>query len=110
MIYAFYNKKSFKDKHIALIIDRQPNVPRRSGVMNNWDIVSKRDLTNIEYDEEIENYGCCNRRFTVWYYQYIEQLVQQEKECYNVDVPEKFIRLAKEKGYTGSVQQTLKFE
>ena len=48
-IYAFYNKKSSKGCYIAFIIDSMPNT-RRSLVMNNWNIICKRKISDLEYE------------------------------------------------------------
>lgn len=108
--YAFYNKESSKGLYLALILDRIPYATRRSGLENNWEVISERNITNIEFDEQMRNYGCSNRRFTVWYYRDIEAMVDEEKKCYNVDVPEEYVKQAKERGYSGSFQTRILFD
>lgn len=101
--YALYNKKSSKGLQIAFIIDTMPYQSRKSGVENYWTYICDRPITNIEYDELIENYGMNNRRFKVWYYKHIEMLILEDKK-YNVETPADFIKICKDKGYTGDFQ------
>lgn len=104
--YAFYNKYSSKGCYITFIIDGEPNAVRRSGVENYWTIICERPLSNIEYDEVIRNFGTNHRRFKVWYYDCIEALIQEDKKYY-VETPKEFVKQAKEKGYSKSIQLNL---
>jgi len=101
--YSIYNKTSSKNLYIAFVIDTMRNSVRRSGVENSWTTICERDLTNIEYDEMIKNFGTNNRRFKVYYYRHIEHLILEDKK-YNIDTPEEFILKCKSLGYTGDFQ------
>lgn len=106
--YAFYNKKSSKGLYLAFIIDSAAHSPRRSGIENYWTYIAERPLTNIEYQEMIENFGSNNRRFLVFYYRDIEYLMLEDKK-YNVETPEEYVKLAKAKGYSGDFQLKIEF-
>lgn len=107
--YAFYRKTSKFDCYITFIIDQMPYCPRRSAVQNNWEVICERGITNIEYDELINNWGCSNRRFIVYHYKYIEQLQVEDKKYY-IDTPIEFVEEAKKRGYTGDIQLRLDVE
>ena len=107
--YAFYNKNSPKNRYVAFIIDSLPNSPRRSGVENNWEIICERELTNFEYEEQIQNWGCNNRRFNVYYYDCIERLQRDDKK-YHFETPEKYVKEAKKRGYSMDLQTIMEFE
>lgn len=107
-IYAFYNKKSSKGCYIAFIIDSMPNT-RRSLVMNNWNIICKRKISDLEYEEQIENFGCNHRRFAVYYYREIEHLIEEDK-LYGVSTPEEFVTQCKKKGYVRKLPNQLKLD
>lgn len=96
--YGFYNKVSKKSKQIVFIIDTMPNATRKSGVENYWDVCAQRNICELEYEELIQNYGCNNRRFIVWYYKTIEALIQDDL-LYNLKTPPAFILKAKSKGF-----------
>ncbi|SFS30523.1 hypothetical protein [Lutibacter maritimus] len=101
--YALYNKHSSQGKYIAFIIDSNPNATRKSGMENFWTYIAEREITIIEYDELIANFGCNNRRFQVWYYKSIDHLILDDLK-YSVKTPERFVKVCKEKGYTLGVQ------
>lgn len=97
--YALYNKHSKKGSNIAFIIDSKNNARRRSAAENNWNYISERELTDIEFEEIISNYGCNNRRFIVWYYKNIENLILDDLK-YNIETPIEFVKSCRNKGYT----------
>lgn len=106
--YAFYNKKSYKGKYIVFIIDYMPTSYRRSGVENNWEYFCEREISDVEYLEQIQNFGCNKRRFVVWDYKKIEQLIADDL-LYNVKTPEAFVNECRKRGYYGNYQSKLNF-
>lgn len=106
--YGFYRGVSSKGLQIAFIIDSMPRATRRSGVENKWEIICTRELSNIEYDEEIENYGCNVHRFKAFYYRDIGYLIAEDMK-YNIKTPEKFIHEAVKRGYNGNYQTKIEF-
>lgn len=106
--YAFYRKTSNKNCYIEFIIDCIPNHRRRSGVMNNWEIHTKRALNRIEYKEMIENFGTAHKRFIVWNYETIEHLIEEDAK-YGIVTPQVFIDECKKRGYYDKSNQ-LKLE
>lgn len=107
--YAFYNKHSSRDKYIIFIIDGDRSASRRSGVENNWEYHSERELTDIEFLEIIQNFGCNKRRFQVWNYAKIEQLMADDLK-YNIETPQGFVNEARKRGYYGNYQTKINFE
>jgi hypothetical protein len=106
--YGFYRGVSSKGLQIAFVIDSMPNSPRRSGVENKWEIICTREISNIEYDEEIENYGCNVHRFKVFYYRDIGKLIEDDKKYY-VTTPENFVKECIRRGYNGNYQKQIDF-
>lgn len=104
--YALYKKKSYKNAYIAFVIDREPRARRRSAVENHYEFICSRPLTDMEYEDEINNYGTNNRRFTMWYYQEIEALILSD-EGMGAKTPEKFIKRCRDEGYTSSPKANL---
>lgn len=97
--YGFYKKKSSRNAYIVFIIDLAAHSPRKSGVENNWEIICKRPICDIEFEEFVENYGCDTRRFKVWHYRDIEHLIEEDWK-YELQTPEVFINECKKRGYT----------
>ena len=106
--YAIYKPVSIKDLYIGFFIDSDPNARRRSGILNHWNFLYERELTNIEYHEVIENYGSNNRRFLVYHYRHIEHLILEDLK-YNVATPAGFVKECKRLGYTGNFQLIMEF-
>jgi hypothetical protein len=78
--YAFYNKESSKKMQIALIIDLIPNQLRRTGVENNWEVITTRSITDKEIEEFINHYFRNSyKRFLVFYYKNIDRLIYDDK-------------------------------
>jgi len=104
--YAFYRKKS--KYPIMFIIDSDYFAPRKSGVMNHWEIICTRDISDIEFEEIIQNFGCNNRRFQSWNYN-SPLMVQNEDMKYNVKTPEAFLVECNERGFSEGFQSKLDF-
>ena len=106
--YGFYNKESKVKKQIAVILDQDPNMHRRTGVENNWEAIVKRDITTLEIEEFINFYFRKSyKRFVVFYYKNIDKLIYDDKKL-NALTPSIFIDKCRIKGYSGTYQ--LKFE
>lgn len=97
--YAIYSKESKKGKNIAFIIDSDPRRKRRSSSLNIFDIICRRQLCDIEYDEKIANWGSNNRTMEIWYYKTIEKLIEADSR-YELETPQKFIDHCKSLGYS----------
>jgi hypothetical protein len=106
--YGFYKRESKSGCQIAFIIDSM-NGSRKSGAENNWEIICERELSNDEYIEQIENYGCNRRRFQVFYYRDIGYLIHEDLK-YNIETPEAFVKECVKRGYNGDYQTKIQFE
>ena len=109
--YAIYKPKSKLGKQIAFIIDHVPFAPRKSGMDNLYEWIEERLLTDSEYDWVIGNWGTNTRRFTIWEFRSIEELIQ-DHQAYNpvIKVPDKFIEICKERRLSMSYQTKINFE
>lgn len=106
--YGFYKKNSKKGAQIAFIIDSYKNSPRKSGVENQWEIFCERELTNIEFEEIVQNFGTNKRRFQVWYYKTIKALIDDDKK-YNIDTPKDFVKECIKRGFNAEMQTIINF-
>lgn len=107
--YGFYNKVSAQKKQIALIINTDPFMTRRTGVENNWEYIHTRDITDLEIEEFINFYFRSSyKRFLVFYYRDIERLIVDDKKLKAITPPE-FISKCEDKGYAGKYQTRLEF-
>jgi hypothetical protein len=102
--YGFYNKESSSKKQIAVIFDLIPNQTRKTGVENNWNIISSRQITGKEIEEFITFYFRKSfKRFLVFYYKNIDKLIYDDNKL-NAITPDNFINECRRKGYSGSYQ------
>ena len=108
--YGFYNKASSQKKQIALIINTDPFMTRRTGVENNWDYVITRKMTDLEIEEYINFYFRSSyKRFLVFYYRDIERLIVDDKKL-GGETPYEFIKQCESKGCKGKYQTRIEFE
>lgn len=102
--YGFYNKISSKKKQIALIFDIIPSQMRRTGVENNWEIISTRQITEKEIEEYIIHYFRDSfKRFLVFYYNNVDRLIHDDNRL-DAITPDNFIDQCRKKGYSGTYQ------
>lgn len=107
--YGFYNKKSAKNKQIALIIDLMPHMNRRTGAENNWEYIVSREITDLEIEEFINYYfRSSSQRFWVFYYKNIERLIEDDQVLKAI-TPNTFIKMCQERGYSGDYQTRIDF-
>lgn len=103
-LYVIYKKES---KHpIGFIIDGIAQSTRRSGVMNNWDIISKRSISDLEWEEVCQNLGCNNRRFQVFWYNSITALIYDDFK-YGLNTPKIVIDECLKRGFNNGYQTKL---
>jgi len=107
ILYVIYKRESKKKQNIGVVLDQNPNSKRRSLVMNLWDVIADRELTQLEYDETIENIDCNIKRFVVWWYEKIEDVISDDLHNYGVETPEAFVEECRNRGFTGAVQLKL---
>ena len=107
--YGFYNKESAMKKQIAVIFDLMPNLGRKTGVENNWEIISTRKITDKEIEEFITFYfRNAFKRFLVFYYKNVDKLIFDDMRL-NAETPNKFIEQCRKKGYSGTFQLKLEY-
>lgn len=97
--YAFYKPDSFKKLFIVFIIDSNCLAYRKSGVEVKWETICRREISELEYVEVLQNFGANNRRFQVWYYKDIEHLIEEDLK-YGVTTPKEFVDACIKRGYT----------
>jgi len=97
--YGIYTKNSNKNCYISFIIDSNRNQQRRTLAYNNFKIICQREISDLEFEEQVENFGCNPRILEVFYYRDIETLIKEDLK-YNINTPEKFVKECKSLGYT----------
>lgn len=96
--YGFW-KKSIKGLHLFYAIDYMPEQIRKSGVDHSMKVISTRLPNEIEYDEIIANFGACNRKYRIYFYKTIEEIIKEDKK-YKIETPLEFIQEAINQKYT----------
>jgi hypothetical protein len=107
--YCFYQKESAQKKQLAVIYDLIPNQSRRTGVENNWEVISTRLISDLELIDYIKNYFQSSyKRFLVFYYENIDKIIYLDKK-FNVNTPENFIDESLKRDFKGSFQIKMTF-
>jgi hypothetical protein len=108
--YCFYQKESTQNKQLAVVYDLIPNQSRRTGVENNWEVISTRLISDSELIDYVKNYFQSSyKRFLVFYYENIDKIIYLDKK-FNVNTPESFIDESLKRGYKGNFQIKMTFE
>lgn len=97
--YAFWKQERRNGKYVVIIIDNFPDRSRPCAVDRALEIMCTRTLTDIEWMDELQNFGCNSRVMHMWEYRLIEQLVKGDKLC-GAETPKDFIKEARKRGYT----------
>jgi len=87
--YCIWKQHRMNGKYILFVIENCSST-RKSAFEHSIEVICTREITDIEYQEEIENMGCNNRRFEAWSYATIDQLIEADKR-YQVKTPQIFI-------------------
>lgn len=107
--YAIWRQERKNDKYIALLIDFDAGCRRRAAIFRSIDIISERELTDIEYHEQILNFGGSSRRLKVWNYNNVSQLITDDQK-YNIETPQKFIDEVKKRKVETNFQTQIEFQ
>jgi hypothetical protein len=108
--YCFYQKESAQNKQLAVVYDLIPNQSRRTGVENNWEVISTRLISDSELLDYVKNYfQSSHKRFLVFYYENIDKIIYLDKK-FNVNTPESFVDESLKRGYKGNFQIKMTFE
>jgi len=105
-VYYGFWKKSYKNLNIFLAIDHFPAQSRKSSVENSMEIIHTRELHPDEYDEIIHNYGRNNRKYQIWFYSNVDQLIKDDLK-YGIKTPQSFIEQCETRGYNHTYQMKL---
>lgn len=108
-VYYAILKKSRGLGQVVYAIDDDPRCPRHSPILNQWDIVAIKNIPESDLLDLAENWGTHHRRFKVWNYECIEDLVSSDSSL-GIKTPEKFIKRCKELNLTRKVNPQLEFE
>ena len=82
---------------IVLMVEFNIHVGRRPGVDNSIEFIADVPLSDLEYEEEVANFGCNNRTYTQYKYSTIEQVIREDLKC-GYKTPEKFINECRKRG------------
>lgn len=96
--YCIWKQKRINGLYILFIIDHFPNKIRKTAMDNSIEVISTRMLSDYEYNEVIENYGCNKRVYQCFDYATIESLIHEDKKCQAI-TPTEFINECRKRGF-----------
>jgi hypothetical protein len=97
--YCLWKQERRNGLYILFIIDHFPNKVRPTAMDRAIEVVVSRDLTEHEYNECIENYGCVNRIYETYHYRDVEWLIHED-QLVGAKTPEIFINECRKRGFT----------
>ena len=97
--YFIWKQKRHNGLYIGFAFDHVPRQPRKSAMCNSINVIAKRKPCKLEINEMVYNYGCSNRKYHHWDYDFIERLIDEDLK-YNITTPVEFISHCKNLGYT----------
>lgn len=89
--YGIWKQEQRNGKQIVIMIEDHIHAGRRPGVDNAIDFIAELPLSELEYNECIENFGCNSRTYTMYRYENIEQVIREDIKC-GYETPERFIK------------------
>lgn len=89
--YGIWKQTQRNGLQIVIMIEDHVHGGRRPGVDNAIDFIAEQPLSEIEYNEAIENFGCNSRVYSMYRYANIEQVMREDAKC-GYDTPEQFIK------------------
>ena len=98
--YVIWKQERKNGLYLAVFEDRNPGRIRKSAVDRSVEVIASRLPCDKEYDELIGNIGCSSRIISAYYYENIEQVIEEDKRAYNIDTPQEYINECRKRGYT----------
>jgi hypothetical protein len=89
--YGIWKNEQRNGKQIVILTQFARIPGRKPGLDNSIEFISEEPLSEKEYEEYIENFGCTSRVYLMYRYENIEQVMREDAEC-GYETPEKFIR------------------
>lgn len=72
---------------------------RRPGVDNSVEFIAEQPLSQKEYEEYIENFGCTSRVYLMYRYKNVEQVMIEDKNC-GYETPQAYINACRDRNLT----------
>jgi hypothetical protein len=98
--YGIWKNEQRNGKQLVLFEEFPINQGRRPGVDNSVEFIAERKLSDSEYEEHIQNFGCNSRTYTMWRYENVDQMIIDDKSNCGAESPQVFINACRDRGYT----------
>ena len=95
--YGIWKQEQRNGKQIVIFTQFSRITGRKPGVDNAIDFIAEEPLSEKEYEEYIENFGCCSRVYLMYRYENIEQVIREDQKC-GYETPERFIKECRFRG------------
>jgi hypothetical protein len=97
--YGIWKQEQRNGMQIVIMIEDHIHMGRRPGVDNSIEFIAEQPLSEKEYEECIENFGCNSRTYTMYRYENVEQVMREDAKC-GYETPQKFINECRYRGLT----------
>ena len=100
--YGLWKAEQRNGKQLCVFTEFHVYGGRRPGVDNSVEWIAEQPLSEKEYEEYIENFGCTSRIYLLYRYVNIEQVMREDANC-GYETPERYISTCRMRGYSEQV-------
>jgi hypothetical protein len=99
--YCIWKQVRKNNLYIAFVIDYFPDRVRACAADQALEVFATRKLSDKEYQEEIENFGCNHRVMKIYNYNDVDWLLEEDSG-YGVTTPPEFVNECRKRGYNNT--------
>jgi hypothetical protein len=89
--YGIWKQEQRNGHQLVVLIEDHIHMGRRP--------IAEQPLSELEYNECIENFGCNSRTYTMYRYTNVEQIMREDAKC-GYETPQVFINECRYRGIT----------
>lgn len=97
--YGIWKAEQRNGQQIVVFTEFHIHLGRRPGVDSSVEFIAEQMLSEKEYEEYIENFGCTSRTYLMYRYENLEQVIEEDKKA-GYETPQKFINECKDRSLT----------
>ena len=97
--YGIWKQEQRNGHQLVVLIEDHIHMGRRPGLDNSIEFIAEQPLSELEYNECIENFGCNSRTYTMYRYTNVEQIMHEDAKC-GYETPQVFINECRYRGIT----------
>ena len=97
--YGIWKQEQRNGHQLVVLIEDHIHGGRRPGLDNSIEFIAEQPLSELEYNECIENFGCNSRTYSMYRYTNVEQIMREDAKC-GYETPQVFINECRRRDLT----------